>query len=886
MITDWNATYRSPSVFSSENENKKSEKIKYKKEDVERDDATVLDCVLPYGSRRVKVQSDITSEENLVATGESKADEIDQEVVKFLDENSGQTTGFSSVMDNVTLRDSTPVNSDLGDFLKRPVLISTFTWNETDGAGTKHSLLPWRLFFDDTRIKYKTNNYSFIQCDLKVKVLINASPFYYGAMIGAYQPLPFFSYIDTAGSFSGQAISYSQRPHMWIFPTANAGAEMTLPFFYNKNWLSLQKASDFDKMGQLDFINYTPLSSANGVTGTGVTVQVYAWAENVRIAGPSVGLAMQAKYEGPVSKPASAVAEAASALKKIPMIASFATATEMGARSLAAGAHALGYTNDPVVQDVSPLKPTSIAPLSTSEISYPVEKLSLDHKNELSIDPGIAGLNSTDELSICHLVQKESFLCTTTWDSAASVDTNLFTAAVGPAMYYTDSATNPRIYMTPMCWLSYNFAQWRGDIIFRFRFVASPYHKGRVRISYDPTGYSAKNVLNDPVSTTAVFTQIVDLGKDTDVEVRVPYQQALAWLRAPGFPTAASQLWNTSSSPTFNYDANLHNGTINMKILTNLTAPVSSSTVPIMVFVRGADNLEFANPVNAFAEQSSQYSWFKAQSKDESEEEANVQSIIAGGVVHTPAPERYLVNFGEAVLSLRQVLRRSSLSGVRQISNATSDIVLFKRTFSKYPLAPGYDPSGLDSATGIVATGSNFPYNFVEFHPMAYISAPFIGTRGSVIWHFNVEDTTQLGSIRCYRLPLVNSTPGESVVSTPLPSTRSAYAKFFQTNSYAGSSGQAVTNQFTQAGMSVSLPYYNNYKFSYAFPANASLATSTDGTGYDCAQLEIAMNGTSTPIQSTGARLWQYASIGTDYNLLFFLNVPTLYSYSSSPPAN
>jgi len=32
--------------------------------------------------------------------------------------------------------------------------------------------------------------------------------------------------------------------------------------------------------------------------------------------------------------------------------------------------------------------------------------------------------------------------------------------------------------MTPMAWLSNLFANWRGDVIFTFKIIASQYHKG------------------------------------------------------------------------------------------------------------------------------------------------------------------------------------------------------------------------------------------------------------------------------------------------------------------------------------------------------------------------------------------------------------------------
>lgn len=845
-----------------------------------------------YFDTPLQAQAEVTSEEKLVTMTDHHADELDQEVVRFLDENVGQNTGFTSVLDNVTLRDSAQENAELADFLSRPVRIASFTWNESDAIGTYHAYNPWHLFFNDARIKYKTNNYAFIQCDLKIKVLINASPFYYGAMIMAYQPLPNLcaTYnMITADAGTGYFIPYSQRPHLWIYPTANAAGEMTLPFFLNRNWLKIQSAADFINMGSLMFINYTALASANGATGSGVTVQVYAWAENVRLSGPSVGLAMQAKndeYSGPISGPASAIAEAAGALARIPLISKFATATQMGARGVANGARLLGFTNTPVISDVQPFRPAAIAPMSTSEISYPVEKLTLDPKNELTIDPNTVGLGSVDELSICHLVQKESYLCTTTWATSNATDDILFSSLVAPSMYYTDGQTNAKIFMTPMCWLSYNFVHWRGDIIFRFKFVASPFHKGRVRISFDPAGYSGENIISDSTSTTAVFTTVVDLGKDTDVELRVPFQQAYPWLRENGFPIAGNTLWSTSASPTFAYDSALHNGTIVMRVLTALSAPVSTSSIPVMVFVRGAENLEFANPSNVFNDNSTLYSWLPVQASDDIEE--TVLKVVAGGQIHKPAPERCLVNYGESINNLRQVLRRASLAYIRQGTADTASVCAWSTWMvGRLPPCPGYDVGGLDSAHGLVATGSTFAYNYSKLHPITYISAPFIGVRGSVIHHYNFTRGRPIQHLRVVRCPHSITTAlseNFSAINGATPATTAYNALLYVSG---GSSGHALTNQQTQAGLSVSMPYYSNLKFSSAAPVRGSTFATSDGSAYDTFLLETIFDDTLTDNNRRDLLLCDYASIGTDFTVHFFLNVPTLFRYASVPvPTN
>lgn len=362
-------------------------------------------------------------------------------------------------------------------------------------------------------VKYKLNNFAFIQCTLKLKIMINASPFYYGSMGAFYQPLPNFTPSTIISSASTQSfIPRSQRPCVWLNPQHNEGAVMSLPFFWLKNWLNAQSAGDMTNMGTLDFVNYTTLQSANGVTGTGVSVSVYAWAEDVKLSGPSIGLAVQAdtmevqadEYgQGPVSRVSSAVSKVAGRLKTVPVIGQFATATELGASAVSTVAKLFGFTNVPVIEDTVSMRSDPFPKLATTEIGYPIEKLTIDSKNELTIDGSALGLPPGDEMAISTIVQKSSYLASTTWDTATAVDTILFTSVVTPVLMDQDttSALGTKLYTTPMAWVSNLFNNWRGDIIFTFKVVASPFHKGRLRISFDPSGYAGLNILNDANSS-------------------------------------------------------------------------------------------------------------------------------------------------------------------------------------------------------------------------------------------------------------------------------------------------------------------------------------------------------------------------------------------------
>jgi hypothetical protein len=115
-------------------------------------------------------------------------------------------------------------------------------------------------------------------------------------------------------------------------------AEMTLPFLYPHNWLNTTAAVNFTNMGYLHFLQFANLRSANGVTGAGINVSVYAWAEEVEVMGPTTVLALQSdEYEeanGTISGPATAVANVAGRLTDTPVIAPFAMATKLGPRQL------------------------------------------------------------------------------------------------------------------------------------------------------------------------------------------------------------------------------------------------------------------------------------------------------------------------------------------------------------------------------------------------------------------------------------------------------------------------------------------------------------------------------------------------------------------------
>lgn len=817
-----------------------------------------------------QVQADVlpTSETTPILT-------TTEQNITFSDSAMGQMGGVDTTIDRTFSNDQTR-DMELERFLSRPVRIANFTWNESDAVNTQHVYNPWNLFFTDVRVRYKLNNFAFIQCKLKIKIMINASPFYYGSMGAFYQPLQNFTPSTIQSSAANQVlISYSQQPGIWLNPQSQEGGTITCPFFYHKNWINAQSASDMTDMGVLRLINYTTLQSANGATGNGVSVTIYAWAEDLKLSGPSVGLAVQSDEYGvgPVSRVASAVGSVANRLKSIPGLSGYATATQIGASAVSSVAKLFGFTNVPVIEDTSPYRSEPFPKMASTEIGYPFEKLTLDSKNELAVSGAAVGLGDDDELTIPHLVQHESYLTQTSWTTAQPIDTILFTSLVSPAMFdYDLTGGAPKYYQTPMCWLSNLFNNWRGDMIFRFKIVASPFHKGRVRISFDPAGYASENLISDAVSSNVIFTEIIDLADTNEAEIRIPYQQALPFLYNTDISNSGP-LWTTSTTPTFGYFPTFHNGTITVRVHNILTAPISSSTVQVLVFVRGADNLEFANPISL----NRNWSTFAVQSDTIAAANAAndpLKSIVGTGIA-TPIEEQYLINFGESVTSLRQLLRRQTLSHVETpANNITKDYWLWQLIFGKMPPMYGYDPSGIHSAKGIVVPGSNFNFNFAQVHPLSYVTPAFVGYRGSTHWTVNATGNRNMEHVRVVRVPNQNVSANAGAIPWTFSSvSASTNAQgFLGPNSGAG--GQALTNQITQAGLNVTCPMYTPYRFQTTNPRAFTQGALGDGSIGDFFNLELQASGTDASTVKNLA-VWMYCSAGTDFGLHFFLNVPT-----------
>jgi len=825
---------------------------------------------------------------------------LDQVVVEYLDENPGVTIDFTPVADPSYYNDYLP-STELAKFLERPLRIQNITW--TEGSTLNTTFQPWDNYFHATSVAKKLDNYAFISCNLHVKFVLNASPFYYGASIASYCPITDFNTdsINTNVSTNNgrQLIPMTQRPHIKIFPQTCQGGELVLPFFYYQNWLPVGTRSAFQNMGTISMNSFSTLQNAGVSAGSGVTISVYAWATDVRLMGATTNLALQSEdldlqakteYSNPnhgiVSQPASAVANIASKLKNIPVIGPYAKATEMISSGVAAVASLFGFTDTPVVEAVCPLKNLPFPALASADISAPIDKLTLDPKQELSVDTRCCGLDGTDEMMISNIVMRESYLTQFNFTHSNVTDDLLFNLFVSPHLldYETSGAPVTYVASTPLCHISNLFGYWRGDIIFRFRFICSKFHRGRVLIQWDPTG----NIGTVANASNQVFTKIVDISESTDIEVCIPYVQATEWQYTRMFKDSSKYLsidYGSNGTPIGpSYDSTVHNGYLSVKCLTVLTSPTSTSDIEVLVSVRGSDNVEFANPIVP----PQQTTFFNLQSQDlVSYDEPEI--VTAGEKSATTDTNSYLVYQGERFASLRSLLRRTSLTRINYNgADSTHQFLFFASTHAHVPLYRGYDPNGIESAVGTLVPGSNFNYNYNYVTPWNWLAYCYRGYRGSANWTYNFDSSNgAITHIKAQRFTSGRSSRAVYRNSTNIAtgSTYSAVTKYFNDNIPLGSEGQSLMNGLTQNGLQIQAPMYSKFRFRSTDPLKITLGSNLDGTNVESIQVEYMLSPIANTTNCTSIALEQHFAIGTDFSFVFFLNVPTVIVLST-PTAN
>jgi hypothetical protein len=819
--------------------------------------------------------------------------EIAKENVMFSDTHPGYGQMVASEFDS--LRDSALASdATLDQFFSRPLRIASYDW----GVGNTffQTLNPWTLFFQNPRVINRISNYKLMRAKLCVKFTLNGNAFHYGRIICSYNPFPDLDDFTVDRLFFQQdVVAASQRPHVYLDPTNSQGGELCLPFFTYLNVLDIPN-QDWQTMGEITMHSLQALKHANGATDT-ITVNVFAWAEEVKFAIPTQiepgAITPQAdEYsKKPVSAIAGAVAKAAGMLANIPPIYPFAKATELGAQAVGSIATLFGYSK-PQILDVSMYHPKTKANLAATNAPEDSTKMTVDIKQELSIDPRTVGLSGDDELAINYIASRESFLTSFTWAVGTVQETLLFNMIVDPCLYAENSG---ELHFPACCFATMPFEYWRGTMSFRFQFVCSKYHKGRVKLVYDPTG----NPSGTAEYNTA-YTTIIDISDTTDFTIDCGWGQSTSYREHLPVENGPTQFG--SSALTYNsISVPYGNGTLAVYVVNELTVPNTTinNDIGVNVFISAGKDFEVAAPTNKFIGDL-QYRTIpeamevlpEAGEEAPPEEHERMDSApskpetINSMALNIPTEDvANLVHFGERISSFRQLLKRYHLFEVSALADGSGTAGEMTTAYLiryNFPHFFGYQNNDVltNQLTWPVNAGAN-RWTYAKPTFLHYAMLGYGAWRGSVRW-CHVPTWTFRSPYHWEVTRVERDFPENNYNAGSDLSISTGLATYYNTNQFVneGLSGTAIQHSSVNGTVSYEIPYYSRYRCTPCKRYNQF--DDTGGTEPDAFQDSHIATVSHVDVDST-SYVKTYVSCGEDFNLFMYLGPPRFYRITSYP---
>jgi hypothetical protein len=681
----------------------------------------------------------------------------------------------------------------LAAFLQRPVKIATFAWGNVVFTG---SFDPWNLLLSNPRIANRISNYKLMRGKVHLKFTLNGNAFYYGSIMCCYLPFAGADYrTHTSPLIGPNRMHMSQCPKTFLDPTTSKSVTMQLPFFYPADYIDLQ-APDADRsLGTIFMYQIAGLKHANQdivVTGATVSVNVFAWFEDVELQGPTKsniqGISAQSGTEEetakkPISQVCTAVANAASHLAPIPIIGPYALAIEQGARMTSTVASALGFSQPLDCVQPTRYQPRMVGNFGVTNTTDSSMRLSLDVKQDTTIDPRCVGLTGEDELSIQKIASTDSFVNTFSWDTSGAPGALLWNIKVSPMLFY-NPVTTSTVYMTATCGASLPFQFWNGSMIFRFQVICSANHKGRLAVVYDPNGTSATNEEN------VAYTEIIDIGLNREFEIKINNFQSTQWLPLPdiwwGLPCEGTTA--VTADPGMN-------GTIAVYILNELTSPSADPTIgqgiELACYARAGPDFQLANP----GAKMSRYLIPGIEPQSDSPGDVADSDITTEHAMSMPDKQNR-VYIGEKVESYRSLIKRTQAYMRYTKTDAFNSMTIVHQGFPQ--------PKGYIGNTP--ALGANEVVNTYLNH----LFTAFAGWKGGFRWKILVLDQQSVVTLgRCDESKLA-----PYFVTMDYSTTLAQKATDFTLSvGFPSCTGMTISHLGVNPMLEVELPFYSRYKF-------------------------------------------------------------------------
>jgi hypothetical protein len=429
--------------------------------------------------------------------------------------------------------------------------------------------------------------------------------------------------------------------------------------------------------------------------------------------------------------------------------------------------------------------------------------------------------------------------------------------------------------MTACAFAAVPFVYWTGGMKFRFQIAASAFHKGRIKIVYEPN-----SIATNEYNTN--YTKIIDIAETQDFTMEVGLGQDRTLLTHAD-PCATGELYATTALP----QATHGNGVLSVYVVNTLTSPSSDeANIFVNTFVSMCDDFEVFVPTDNF-QKWVPYQSYEAQSgpemvpdaigTDEPDAPQQMESIDIGPTTSN----NYQINAvftGEAVTSFRQLIKRYTIwraDGFRDSGGSGTNINGYNR--AGYPFYRGADLAGVDATT----TG---PYNYVNTLMLHWIVLAHQGYRGSVRYKNFFRNmggsTASNNTVRVTRLNKLATPYGKALGNLPQGQVGAVRSVVYAATSSpsvirTGATGCLYNDLGFNSTVEYEWPFYSQNRFVPGKRSNY-VSQEYEPGGYN---IQYTGNATTTTIMET------HVAAGEDFQVYFWTGLPKMWC-EPNPPVN
>ena len=553
--------------------------------------------------------------------------------------------------------------ADIKAFLSLPYIIQSGILTNGDTATIFPTIeCPFDLFNGNPIWKNKLQGIFAMRFTMVFTIVVNATRFQQGRYILNWTPTcghtgtndNNIAYFNMHNATISQVV---QTPHVEFDLNCDTTATLRIPFVSTMSHYPMLSAysTDATRYGELGFVRlypYQKLLSVVGQINASYTLWVhledvdlegrwYAQAKGGKIKGlDSTSSEQEDGNIGPIGRTFGQISRAAHIIGQTPGLSTYATPVSWAADLAKRVSYVFGWSRPNNLQPIQRVQNNSLGYWMTSDMPDNSLPLSLFGRNQVEVLPGFGGTDR-DEMSIDYLKSIPSYITTVDWTIGHIAGTQIATFDLNPSfLRYGNIPFGGHTLMnhSTISWLASHFQYYRGGLVFKFKFVKTEFHSGRIAIIWQPGDDNYKTPINPTLPESQLtHREIIDLRYSNEATITIPYVS----------PTHYKNCGPTGTT-----------GYLLIRVLDQLRAPATVfDAVQILVEVAGAPDMEFAFPI---ANKDYMVAPLQPQMADIDSNPCTTENVVIGNGVSKPHTDIFSrVCIGEKIDNLRSLLKKA-----------------------------------------------------------------------------------------------------------------------------------------------------------------------------------------------------------------------------------